>query len=193
MMGEKKKDRLESGEIYRGPCGALKDSNWLTAEALPIDRDIVVQIEAVIRRREVKFANETKHSYGSLRFKGKEKELGLNSTHIKVLKALFGPDTSAWFGRHIALYVDPDVSAFGQIVSAVRIRARHVDPKPGNGATKTAPAKSDKFDAIAPVSQAEADAMLGPEDDDSPGLTEAEMAANDARLDAERTRQDDPF
>ena len=127
-MGEK----LEAGEIYKGPCGILKDSNWLSAETIPADRDTVVMIEAVIRRKVVKFKSEEKHGYGSLRFKGKDKELGLNSTHIKVLKALFGPDTAAWFGQNIALYVDPDVSAFGQIVSAVRIRARKVEaPKPG--------------------------------------------------------------
>lgn len=127
-MGEK----LEAGEIYKGPCGILKDSNWLSAETLPTDKDTIVQIDAVVRRREVKFKNETKHSYGSLRFKGAAKELGLNATHIRVLKALFGPDTSAWFGQWIALYVDPDVSAFGQIVSAVRIRAKKVEsPKPG--------------------------------------------------------------
>lgn len=122
-MGEK----LEAGEIYKGPCGVLKDSNWLSAETLPTDRDTIVEIEAVVVRREVKFKNETKHRYGSLRFKGKEKELGLNATHIRVLKALFGPNTADWFGKRIALYVDPDVSAFGQIVSAVRIRARHVE------------------------------------------------------------------
>lgn len=130
-MGEK----LEAGEAYKGPCGILKDSNWLSAETLPADRDTLVQIDAVIRRKTVKFKNETKHNYGSLRFKGAAKELGLNSTHIKVLKALFGADTSAWFGQWIALYVDPDVSAFGQIVSAVRIRAKRVDP-PAKSATK---------------------------------------------------------
>lgn len=123
-MGE----QLEAGEIYKGPCGILKDSNWLSAETLPADRDTVVQIEAVVRRKEVKFKNETKRSYGSLRFKGKDKELGLNATHIKVLKALFGPDTTNWFGQWVALYIDPDVSAFGQIVSAVRIRAKKAEP-----------------------------------------------------------------
>lgn len=140
-MGEK----LEAGEIYKGPCGVLKDSNWLSAESLPADRDTVVQIEAVVRRREVKFKNETKHSYGSLRFKGASKELGLNATHIKVLKALFGSDTSKWFGQWIALYVDPDVSAFGQIVSAVRIRARKVDPPArGSASSKPAPAATEE-------------------------------------------------
>ena len=128
-MGEK----LEAGEVYKGPCGVLKDSNWLSAETIPADRDTLVQIDAVVRRKTVKFKNETKHSYGSLRFRGKDKELGLNATHIKVLRALFGPDTTSWFGQWIALYVDPDVSAFGQIVSAVRIRAKRVDA-PGKDA-----------------------------------------------------------
>ena len=120
-------EKIDPGEIYRGPCGVLKDSAWLSAETLPADRDTIIQIEAVVRRKQVKFKNETKQSYGSLRFKGAQKELGLNATHIKVLKALFGPDTSAWFGQWIALYIDPDVSAFGQIVSAVRIRAKKVE------------------------------------------------------------------
>lgn len=127
-MGERDKEQLEAGELYKGPCGLLKDSNWLNAETIPSDKDTLVQIEAVIRRKSVKFKNETKKGYGSLRFKGKERELGLNATHLKVLSALFGSDTSAWFGQWIALYVDPDVTAFGQPVSAVRIRAKRVEP-----------------------------------------------------------------
>jgi hypothetical protein len=126
-MGEK----LDPGEIYRGPCGILRDSQWLSAETIPADRDTLVQIDAVIVRKEVKFRNETRQKYGSLRFKGASRELGLNSTHIKVLRALFGPTTDKWEGQWINLYVDPDVSAFGQIVSAVRIRAKKVEaPKP---------------------------------------------------------------
>lgn len=123
-MGEK----LEEGEFYRGPCGILKDSAWLSSETIPADRDSIVEIEAVIRRREVKFKNETKKGYGSLRFKGKDRELGLCATHITVLKALFGADTAGWYGQKIALYVDHDVMAFGRKVSAVRIRAKRVDP-----------------------------------------------------------------
>jgi len=149
-------EKLEDGELYRGPCGILKDSAWLSAETIPADRDTIVQIEAVVRRRTVKFKSETKHGYGSLRFKGATRELGLNSTHIKVLKALYGPDTSAWFGQWIALYVDPQVSAFGQIVSAVRIRARKPEPPKAGVAKATA------------------------ESIDRP-LTEADMAAQDAK------------
>lgn len=123
-MGEK----LEAGSEYRGPCGVLKDSNWLSAETIPADRDTILQIEKVVRRKAVKFKNETKTGYGSLKFTGREKELGLNATHLRVLSALYGSDTGKWFGQWIALYVDPAVSAFGQIVSAVRIRAKKPDP-----------------------------------------------------------------
>lgn len=121
--------RLEPGEVYRGPCGILKESNWLSADVIAHDRDTIVTIEAVVRRKTVKFRNEEKRNYGSLRFVGATRELGLNSTHIRVLSALFGPDTGAWFGKTIALYVDPNVSAFGKIVPAVRIRARVPDAK----------------------------------------------------------------
>ena len=133
---------VAGGEVYKGPCGILKDSNWITAESIPGDgRDTVVQIEAVIRRKSVEFnrggTKEKKANYGSLKFVGKERELGLNSTNLRVLAALFGNDTSKWFGQYIALYVDPAVSAFGQIVSAVRIRAKKID----------APKKGEKVDA----------------------------------------------
>lgn len=124
-------EKLETGELYRGPCGILKASNWLTAESLPADVDTIVQIEAVIRRKHVEFIRggkvEQKANYGSIRFVGKERELGLNATHIRVLAALFGSNTASWFNQHIALYVDPAVSAFGHVVSAVRIRAKKVD------------------------------------------------------------------
>lgn len=122
-------EKMEAGEVYKGPCGVLKDSNWLSAETIPHDRDTLVQIDAVIRRRMVKFQKgDVRKGFGSLRFKGKEKELGLNATNIRILKALFGPDTGEWFGKWIALYVDQNVEAFGQIVPAVRIRAKRVEP-----------------------------------------------------------------
>lgn len=132
-------EKLEEGELYRGPCGVLKDSAWLNADSIPSDRDTIVEIEAVIRRKIVKFKNEEKKGYGSLRFKGKEKELGLCATHIKVLRALFGSDTSVWYGQKVALYVDPDVMAFGSKVSAVRIRAKPVAPPTKTAAGQTSP------------------------------------------------------
>lgn len=128
--------KQNDGELYKGPCGLLKDSAWLTADQLPQDKGVVVTVEAVILRRDVEFAKagskpERKSVYGSLRFVGKDKELGLNSTNRNVMMALFGPNTGDWYGKKIELYVDPHVSAFGQIVSAVRIRARKIEASPG--------------------------------------------------------------
>ena len=120
-------EKLEAGEPYKGPCGILKNSNWLSAESLPGDQDTIVEIECVIRRREVKFKDSIKKGYGSIKFKGRDRELGLNATHIAVLKALYGADTTNWWGKKIALYVDPNVSAFGRMVSAVRIRAKKIE------------------------------------------------------------------
>jgi hypothetical protein len=78
-------EKLEAGEVYRGPCGILKDSQWLSAETIPADRDTILTIEKVVRRKSVKFKSETKNGYGSLKFVGKERELGLNATNIRAL------------------------------------------------------------------------------------------------------------
>lgn len=127
-MGKSDDKKLETGEVFRGNAAELSDSNWLSADMLPDDKDTIVQIECVIRRREVKFKDETKKGYGSLRFVGKARELGLNATHRRVLTALFGRMASGWEGQWIALYVDPNVTSFGRIVPAVRIRAKKMAP-----------------------------------------------------------------
>lgn len=129
--------KLEAGEPFRGQAGILKDSNWLNAEAIPPDRDTIVQIEAVIRRKQVKFKDETKNGYGSLRFVGKDKELGLNVGHLVALSALFGTSCGAWFGQWIALYVDPHVLAFGKYVAGIRIRAEQPKPPAASQAAPT--------------------------------------------------------
>lgn len=134
-MGKKYGD----GEEYEGPVGLLKDSSWLTAESLPPDRDVVVVIESVRVRHNVEFKNETKAVYGSLVFQGKDKELGLNSTNLAVLTALFGAMAKDWKGKRIALYVDPDVKAFGRTVSAVRIRPKRIDSAQSKRAEPTEP------------------------------------------------------
>lgn len=115
------------GEAYKGPVGLLKDSSWLTAESLPPDKDVEVQIAEVRVRKNVEFKNETKAVYGSLVFTGKDKELGLNSTNLAVLTALHGNMAAGWYGKWVALYVDHDVKAFGRTVSAVRIRPKRLD------------------------------------------------------------------
>ncbi len=121
------------GEVYKGPCGILKDSDWLTAETLPTDRDTVLQIESVHRFTNLKLGGgqrqDVKRSAGALKFAGRERMLLLNSTNLKVMSALFGADTGKWFGQHIALHVER-VSAFGQQVDAIRIRPQRIKAPP---------------------------------------------------------------
>lgn len=117
------------GETYRGPAGLLKDSDYLTAETIPTDKDTLVQIQEVQRFKNLKLGGgqrqDVKKSAGALKFAGKDRLLILNSTNIKVLCALFGSDTAKWFSQWIALHVEK-VSAFGQTVDAIRIRPTRV-------------------------------------------------------------------
>lgn len=108
---------------YRGPSGIARESNWLTFEDLPEGRDVVVEIEEVLERRGVVFQGGRKKPIVlALKFKGKDRELGLNSTNRKRLNKLFGYMTGNWVGKRITLYVDPHVQMAGEEVSAVRIR-----------------------------------------------------------------------
>lgn len=123
------------GEVFEGNFDQLKDSTWLSSADLPWDRDTIVQIKEVRRVKNLTLQKETKSVAGTLVFVGKSKHLLMNAGHRAILKMLFG-DAKGAKGGWIALYVDPEVEAFGKIVSAVRIRAKRVEaPK---AATTTA-------------------------------------------------------
>lgn len=120
---------VPNGVDYRGPSGIARDSLWLTNEDVPHDRDTVVQIEAVVLRKGVKFqGGRTKANNLSLRFVGKSRELALNATNRKTLAALFqSNNTAEWFGKRIALYVEQGVRRpDGTTGPAVRIRAKRI-------------------------------------------------------------------
>jgi len=118
------------GQEYRGPSGIARDSNWLTNEDLPHDRDTVVTIESVILRRALKMqGGRPKDIALSLKFVGKGRELMLNATHRKTLAAVFGTNQcEAWFGKKIALYVEQGIRRpDGTVGPAVRIRAKRLE------------------------------------------------------------------
>lgn len=116
----------DEGDVFEGSFDQLKDSTWLSSADLPWDRDTIVQIQEVRRVKNLKLQNETKSVAGTLVFVGKSKHLLLNAGHRTILKMLFG-DAKGAKGGWVALYVDPEVEAFGKIVSAVRIRAKRVE------------------------------------------------------------------
>lgn len=147
----------DNGDSFEGSFDVLRDSTWLCSADLPWDRDTVVQIQEVRKHKNLKLRDETKSVAGTLMFVGKRKHLLLNAGHRAVLKHLFG-DAKGARGGWIALFVDPEVEAFGKIVSAVRIRAKRVAP-PGKQTTP----------APAPTQSAAADSSFAqPADGDGP-------------------------
>lgn len=122
-----------AGKVYKGPSGIARDSVWLTSEDLPAGQEVVVEIESVMVRRNVKFqGGRQKPTVLSLKFRGKERELGLNATNRKTLSMLFGSsECSAWFGKRVALYVETGVRRpDGTVGPAVRIRAKRLEQAP---------------------------------------------------------------
>ncbi len=115
---------MSEGSIkeYSGPSGALKDSPWLAAEDLPLDRDTVVTIETVLMLIGVPMDKGRELSGGALAFGGKKKRLILNSGKRKILNRLFTNDTSQWPGKTIALYVDPTVRFGSTVTGGICIR-----------------------------------------------------------------------
>lgn len=124
---------IPEGDIYKGPSGIARESNWLTNEDIPHDRDSVVTIETVIIRRNVQMQGGRPKSIAlSLKFVGKSRELMLNATNRKTLAALFESNQcEAWFGKRVALFVEQDVRRpDGTRGPAVRIRAKRIEQAP---------------------------------------------------------------
>ena len=139
-------NEVPAGESYKGPSGIARDSNWLTNEDLPHDRDTVVTIEVVRLRRNLTMQGGRPKPIGlSLKFVGKSRELLLNATNRKTLAALFDTnECGAWFGKQIALFVEQDVRRpDGTKGPAVRIRAKRITTPP---ATAQAAPTTDPID-----------------------------------------------
>lgn len=120
------------GRPYRGPSGVARDSVWLTNEDLPHDRDVVVTIENVMIRDEVKFAGgRVKHNVISLKFVGKQRELGLTAAcNRKTMNLLYTTNVANWVGKRVILFVEKNVGLpDGTRGPAVRIRAREPEPE----------------------------------------------------------------
>lgn len=64
-----------------------------------------------------------------LSFRGNTKPMTLNKTNVRILIALFGPDSRDWVGRTINVYNDVTV-VFNGSVGGLRIRPSQQDPAP---------------------------------------------------------------
>ncbi len=111
------------GKPYTGSSGAMRESPWLAAEDLAAAGDVKVEIEGVFQYESVEFeAGRKKANVFTVKFKGKQKELCLNSTNRRTLYRLYGSDTKEWTGKSVTLYVDPNVRVAGKKVGGVRFR-----------------------------------------------------------------------
>ncbi len=115
---------VPAGEVYKGASGVARDSVWLTSEDLPHDRDVVVTVEKVTLRRNLTMqGGRPKAVMLSLKFVGKDRELGLNATNRKAVVAMYGSLCAEWFGKRVTLFVEQDVRRpDGTRGPAVRIR-----------------------------------------------------------------------
>ena len=121
---------IPPGQKYAGPSGIARESNWLTNEDIPHDRDTLVTIETVVLRRNLTMDQGRKKDIAlSLKFEGKQRELMLNATNRKTLAALFRSNQcEAWWGKRVLLYVEQGVRRpDGTNGPAVRIRAKRVE------------------------------------------------------------------
>ena len=94
-----------------------------SSEDIATAGDVKVEIEGVYQYDSVEFeAGRKKSNVFTIKFKGKQKELCLNSTNRRTLYRLYGAATKDWIGKTITLYVDPSIRVGGKKVGGIRFR-----------------------------------------------------------------------
>lgn len=102
----------------------VSDPNYLGEADFQEGEEKVLTIKGVNQGETIMTA-EGKTQKAVLHFTEKEKPLILNVTNSKAIQKVTGsPYFEDWPGAQIQLYIDPHVKAFGEIVSAVRVRPR---------------------------------------------------------------------
>ena len=115
---------MNKSQVFEGRSAEMKkDSPWLASEDLIGLGDVKVVIESVFRHADVEFdAGRKEKVVYSVKFKGKSKQLVLNSTNRKTLVGKFGVNVKDWADKEVILYVDPNVRMMGKVVPGVRIK-----------------------------------------------------------------------
>lgn len=102
----------------------IAPTDFLGAYDFQEGEEKVVTIKAV-NQAETIVTNEGKSQHAVVHFAEDVKPLILNVTNSKAITKVAGsPYFEDWTGNAIQLYVDPAVRAFGEVVSAVRVRPR---------------------------------------------------------------------
>lgn len=103
---------------------AVAPGDYLGAYDFQEGEEKVVTIKSV-NQAETIMTNEGKSQHAVVHFAEDVKPLILNVTNSKAITKVAGsPYFEDWAGVAIQLYVDPNIRAFGETVSAVRVRPR---------------------------------------------------------------------
>jgi hypothetical protein len=65
-----------------------------------------------------------------MRFNDLSKVLPLNATMLRALERAFGPESDAWTGKRVIIFIDPAVTYNGHVVGGVRSRAAEENAAP---------------------------------------------------------------
>lgn len=113
---------MTKGEEFEGRSGEMKASQWLAAEDIH-GQNVKVKVAACRKHKDVEFDKGRKEdTVFALEFKGKDKQLVLNSTNRKRMVELFGNNVKEWKDKEITLYVDENVRFAGKKVCGIRIK-----------------------------------------------------------------------
>lgn len=100
----------------------VSDPNFLGEADFQENEEKVVTIARVAEEVVVQ-TNRGKEKKAAVYFRENLKPMILNATRSKAITKVAGsPYFEDWVGVQIQLYIDPNVEAFGEIVSAVRVR-----------------------------------------------------------------------
>ena len=108
---------------------------WLAKD--DVDRRGVL---AHIQRVSVEEVGQDKQVKWAIWFDEAMKPMLLNKFNIRVLAALYGPETKAWIGQEIIVYNDPTISFQGQITGGLRLKMTEQAPLRAPGVSRPAPA-----------------------------------------------------
>lgn len=98
----------------------LNPSRYLKAAEF-LGADVTYTIGRV-QHEEMERDDNTSENKGIIFFRDEKKGWVMNVVNAKSLAAMFGTETDNWVGKRVTLYPDPNVQAFGEKVTAIRVR-----------------------------------------------------------------------
>ncbi|HLC04094.1 MAG TPA: hypothetical protein VJK02_13735 [Anaerolineales bacterium] len=105
-------------------------SKYVKAEDLDGDADVVIKELVMEEFEDPQTKKRTQKPV--LYFQNARKGLICNKTNAGLIARLYGDETDEWVGKHITLTV-VDVEAFGDVVSAIRIKLPKGEKPAGAG------------------------------------------------------------